>query len=58
MKTRITIAVVSALAAAGLALASGAAGGSVSATHLYGAKPGAVTATHLYGAQPATHLYG
>ena len=57
MRTRIVLAIIGALAAAGLAL--GAAGsGSVSATHFYGSEPGAVTATHFYGAQPDTHFYG
>ena len=57
MRTRITLAIVGALTAAGLALGASAAGGSVSATHLYGHPTKAVTATHLYG-HPATHLYG
>ena len=57
MRTRIVLATIGALAAAGLAL--GAAGsGSVSATHFYGSEPGTVTATHFYGTPPDTHFYG
>ena len=52
MRTRITLAVIGALTAAGIALgASGAAGGSVSATHLYGHP-------QVVAAAPQTHLYG
>jgi len=57
MKTRIKM-TVAGLIVSGLAFAaSGAAGGSDSATHFYVRPPGTVTATHFYVAQPQTHFY-